>query len=155
MYTSLLLQIVVLFGLLGTVSAQPVVFINATIHPASGPVIPNGTLVMDKGRIVSVGSAVQQPESAVVIDCQGQHLYPGFIAPATTLGLTEIDAVRSTNDVSEIGSVNPNARAEAAYNPDSEIIPTIRSNGVLLANVTPTGGLISGMSSIMRLDGWT
>lgn len=155
MYTSLLLQIVVLFGLLGTVAAQPVVFINARIHPASGPVIPNGILVMDKGRIVAVGDSVQQPESALVIDCQGKHLYPGFIAPATTLGLTEIDAVRSTNDVSEIGSVNPNARAEAAYNPDSEIIPTIRSNGVLLANVTPTGGLISGMSSIMRLDGWT
>lgn len=139
----------------GKLTAEAVVFTNATIHPASGPVIQRGSLVMKDGKILAVGADVQRPESAVVIDCQGKHLYPGFIAPMTTIGLTEIDAVRSTNDMSEAGSINPNARAEAAYNPDSEIIPTIRTNGVLLANVAPNGGLISGISSIMRLDGWT
>jgi imidazolonepropionase-like amidohydrolase len=82
-------------------------------------------------------------------------VYPGFISPLTTLGLTEIDAVRSTRDMSEVGSFNPNARAETAYNPDSELIPTVRSNGILLVNSSPQGGTISGQSSMMRLDGWT
>ena len=79
----------------------------------------------------------------------------GFISPSTTLGLTELDAVRATRDMEEVGTHNPNARAETAYNPDSELIPTVRSNGVLLANVTPVGGRISGTASLMRLDGWT
>lgn len=160
--TTLCLALCAVFGTLkageeipGKATSEAVVFTNATIHTAAGPVITGGSLVMKDGKIVAVGTEVQRPEAAVVIDCQGKHLYPGFIAPFTTIGLIEIDAVRSTNDMSETGSINPNARAETAYNPDSEIIPTIRNNGILLANVTPTGGLISGMSSIMRMDGWT
>ncbi len=160
--TTLCLALCAVFGTLkageeipGKATSEAVVFTNATIHTAAGPVITGGSLVMKDGKIVAVGTEVQRPEAAVVIDCQGKHLYPGFIAPFTTIGLIEIDAVRSTNDMSESGSINPNARAETAYNPDSEIIPTIRNNGILLANVTPTGGLVSGMSSMMRMDGWT
>src|SRR5258706_5813139 len=50
--------------------------------------------------------------------------------------------------------MNPNVRAAISYNTDSKIIPTVRSNGVLLAEATPQGGTISGTSSVMMLDGW-
>ena len=82
-----------------------------------------------------------------------KHIYPGFIAPNTTLGLTEIDAVRATHDYAETGEINPNVRSLIAYNTDSKIINTVRTNGVLIAQVTPQGGLISGQSSIVYLDG--
>jgi len=139
----------------GAPQRQPIALINATIHTAVGAPISNATLVFDKGVITAVGASAQLPDGARTIDCKGARVYPGFIAPSTTLGLTEIDAVRSTRDFGEVGSLNPNARAETAYNPDSEIIPTVRSNGVLLVNSTPQGGLVSGQSSLMRLDGWT
>ena len=83
-----------------------------------------------------------------------KHIYPGFIVPNTTLGITEIDAVRASNDYRETGKINPNVRALIAYNTDSKISKTVRSNGVLLAQVTPRGGLVSGQSSVMYLDGW-
>jgi imidazolonepropionase-like amidohydrolase len=118
----------------GAPQRQPIALINATIHTAVGAPISNATLVCDKGVITAVGAAAQIPDGARTIDCKGARVYPGFIAPSTTLGLTEIDAVRSTRDFGEVGSLNPNARAETAYNPDSEIIPTVRSNGVLLVN---------------------
>lgn len=139
----------------GAPQRQPIALTNATIHTAVGSPVQNGTIVFDKGVIVAVGTSVQIPSDARTIDCKGARVYPGFIAPATTLGLTEIDAVRATRDFGEVGTLNPNARAETAYNPDSEIIPTVRSNGILLANSTPQGGLVSGQSSLMRLDGWT
>ena len=83
-----------------------------------------------------------------------KHLYPGFIVPNTTLGITEIDAVRASNDYRETGTINPNVRSLIAYNTDSKIAKTVRSNGVLIAQVTPRGGIISGQSSVMHLDGW-
>lgn len=139
----------------GAPQRQTIALINAVVHTAAGPTIKNATVVFDKGIITSVTSATPAPPNARVVDCKGAHVYPGFIAPMTSLGLTEIDAVRSTRDMSEVGSFNPNARAETAYNPDSELIPTVRSNGILLVNSSPQGGTISGQSSMMRLDGWT
>lgn len=139
----------------GAAQRQPIALINATIYTAVGAPIQNGVVVFDKGVITQIGASVQIPQDARTIDCKGARVYPGFIAPSTTLGLTEIDAVRATRDIGEVGDINPNARAETAYNPDSEIIPTVRSNGVLLANSTPQGGLVSGQASLMRLDGWT
>lgn len=139
----------------GSPQRQPIFLKNATVHTVSHGTVAGTHVLFDKGRIVAIGDTLRVPANARVVDCTGMHVYPGFIAPVTTLGLTEIDAVRATRDMAEIGAVNPNVRGETAYNPDSELIPTIRSNGILLANVSPVGGLVSGMSSLMRLDGWT
>ena len=89
-----------------------------------------------------------------VIDVSGKHVYPGIISPASTVGLQETGAVRATVDKQEIGILNPNIRSLIAYNTDSEIIPTIRNNGVLLTQAMPQGGTISGSSSVMMADGW-
>ncbi|MBU3741992.1 MAG: amidohydrolase [Candidatus Kapabacteria bacterium] len=141
----------------GAAQATPIAITNATVHTVTKGTLERATIVFDKGVITAVGptSSVVVPGGARVIDGTGKHVYPGFIAPSTTIGLTEVDAVRSTRDMAEVGDVNPNARAETAYNPDSEIIPTIRYNGILLANVLPQGGIVSGLASLMRLDGWT
>ncbi len=135
--------------------SHPIVLRGATIHPVSGPEIPQGTIVFDGGRIVALGPQVPPPAAAEIIDLPGKHIYPGLISAHTVLGLTEIDAVRSTLDVAETGRINPNARAATSVNPDSELIPVTRSNGILTALSVPDGGLISGQSAIIRLDGWT
>ena len=139
----------------GAAQTRPVAIVNAIVHTITNGTITKATVVFDKGRVVAVGTDAAPPQGADVIDAKGGHVYPGFIAPTSTLGLTEIDAVRSTRDMAETGAWNPNVTAATAYNPDSEIIPTVRSNGVLLAHVTPVGGIVSGRSSVMRLDGWT
>ncbi|WP_236704816.1 amidohydrolase family protein [Hymenobacter sp. AT01-02] len=84
----------------------------------------------------------------------GQEIYPGLILPNTTLGLTEVEAIRATVDEQEVGILNPNVRSIIAYNTDSDILPTVRTNGVLLAQVTPRGGMLSGQSSVVQLDAW-
>lgn len=137
-----------------TQPAHPIVLADATIHTAVGRTIAQGSVLIVDGKIVGVGN-VDTPPNAQVIDCTGKHLYPGFFDASNEIGLTEIDAVRATRDVSEAGPINPNARAQIAVNPDSELIPVTRSNGVLVAHVMPEGGLLSGTSAVMMLDGWT
>ncbi|MGE4618964.1 MAG: amidohydrolase family protein [Planctomycetota bacterium] len=133
----------------------PIAIVGATIHPVDRAPIENGTIVFDKGRIIHVGVGTQLPEGCEVITAEGKHVYPGMIAPATSLGLIEIDAVRATDDQSETGTLNPNARAASSVNPDSEHIPVARANGIALAATRPAGGLISGQSALLRLDGWS
>ena len=135
---------------------HPILLMNATIHPVSADEIQRGAILFEKGIITAIGRRVTNlPDNTETIDLLGKHVYPGMIAAASVIGLTEIGAVAVTRDFSELGEVNPNVRAEVAYHPDSEIIPVTRSNGVLLAHSCPTGGLISGTSAVMMLDGWT
>ena len=133
---------------------QPILLKNGLIHTVSNGLI-NGAILFEKGKITRVAENISPPEGAQVIDLEGKHVYPGLIAAVSGIGLIEISAVAVTNDHSERGTFNPNVRANVAYNPDSEIIPTTRSNGVLIANVAPGSGLVSGQSSIMMMDGWT
>ncbi|ODS83876.1 MAG: amidohydrolase [Cytophagaceae bacterium SCN 52-12] len=135
---------------------KPVALTGATIHPVSGQPIPNGVIVFDKGIITAVGDSATPFDKAgtEIIHLPGKHVYPGAIAMASTVGLQEIAAVRATLDYQETGTLNPNARALVAYNTDSEIIPTLRSSGVLIVQATPQGGLLSGTSSVFHTDGW-
>jgi imidazolonepropionase-like amidohydrolase len=128
---------------------------GATIHPVSGPDIASGTIVFENGKITAIAADAAVPEGAEVIDATGKHIYPGLINAHTVLGLVEIGAVRATVDVAESGAINPNVRSITSVNPDSELIPVARSNGILSALSVPEGGLISGQSAVLRLDGWT
>lgn len=134
--------------------SQPILLKNATLHLGNGTVIAPGDLLFLEGKIVEIGTVTKNLTDAKVIDLSGKHVYPGFIAPNTQIGLSEIEAVRATNDFAETGEINPNVRAIIAYNTDSRVTPTIRSNGVLLTQVTPTSGLFSGTSTIVQLDAW-
>ena len=136
--------------------AKPMALVGGTVHIGNGTVIEKGVVVFDKGVLTAVGDASTTFDKAKteVVDVTGKHLYPGLIAMGATTGLVEITSVRATADNQEIGTLNPNVRALIAYNTDSEVIPTLRNNGLLLTQATPQGGTISGSSSVMELDGW-
>lgn len=128
---------------------------NATIHVGNGQVIEQGTIQIRNGKIENVGKDIQVPANATsVTDAKGKHVYPGLILSTSNLGLVEMSSIRSTSDVREIGDINPNVRSIVAYNADSRVINTLRSNGVLLANVLPQGSLLAGSSSVVQLDAW-
>jgi imidazolonepropionase-like amidohydrolase len=154
----LLLTIIVTANAQPTISPAPpqlgtIALTHATIHIGNGDVIQDGMIVFSNGKIINVGATTNVPD-AKVIDCSGKQIYPGLISANTNLGLNEIGAVRSTLDEYELGDINTDIRSIVAYNTDSKIINTVRSNGILLANVIPQGGIISGSSSVVQLDAW-
>lgn len=136
---------------------QKIIVMGATIHTGDGTVIQNGYLTLEKGRITGIGDATVvklNTNDARLITASGKHIYPGFIAPVTNLGLAEIEAVKATLDEREIGDNNAHIRSIIAYNTDSKVPATLRSNGVLMAQITPSGGSISGSSGVVQLDAW-
>ena len=124
---------------------------HATVHPMSGKPISDGTVSFKDGRIVEVGAGLAPLADAEVIDAEGLHLYPGMIALNTALGLTEISSVAGSVDIRETGDVNPNVNTSIAVNPDSELIPVTRANGLTHVVSVPGGGLVSGSSALIRL----
>lgn len=134
---------------------KSILITGATLHIGNGTLIENGAIGFRGGKIDFVGTAGSHRVAYdSVITATGKHVYPGFILPATPLGLNEVDAVRATHDFAETGGINPSVRALVGYNTDSKLIPTIRSNGVLYAQIVPRGGLVSGTSSVVQLDAW-
>ena len=135
---------------------KPLVAIrNATIVPVTSATIPNGTIVFDHGVMTAVGANVAIPANATVIDGTGLFVYPGLIDSGSHVGLEEISAVPGTVDTAELGDINPNARAEIAVNPHSNVIPVTRVNGITTVVTEPEGGIISGSSAMIQLAGWT
>ncbi|MEJ2540689.1 MAG: amidohydrolase family protein [Gemmatimonadota bacterium] len=133
----------------------PIALQGATIHTVADGIIENGTIVFENGIITAVGTDVTIPAGAEVVDAGGKHIYPGLIDAYSTVGISEIGAVGVSNDVNELGDFNPNVRADVAVNAESRHIGTSRSAGVLTTLSTPGGGLISGMSSALALEGWS
>lgn len=131
---------------------KKIVISGGTLHIGNGQVIENGTLSIEKGKIKIETAAVTGDVER--IDASGKHVYPGVIAPNTNLGLVEVSSTKSTADFDELGEMNPSIRSIVAYNTDSKVINTLRSNGVLLAQIVPQGGMISGMSTVVQLDAW-
>ncbi|MEQ9306846.1 MAG: amidohydrolase, partial [Marinoscillum sp.] len=137
--------------------SEPIAIMNGTAHLGNGEVIENSIITFADGKIQTVADATTVRVDLTgykQIDASGKHVYPGLILPMTNLGLEEVSAVRATVDDNETGSINPNVRSAIAYNTDSEIIPTMKFNGIQIAQVAPRGGRIPGTSSIMQLDAW-
>ena len=139
----------------GAQPKTPVALVGATIHPISGPTLQNGTLLFNKGRIAKIGKGIPIPAGSQVINLKGKHIYPALFDSMTNTGLVEVKAVRASVDEAETGTINPNVKAQVAVNPDSELIPVTRSNGILLTLTAPTGGTVSGQAAVIQLDGWT
>lgn len=134
----------------------PITIMNATAHIGNGEVIENSIIILEDGKIEVIGDAtvMRIAPRGEVIRGQGLHVYPGIIAANSTLGLVEIDAVKATRDEDEIGAMNPHIRSIIAYNTESKVVESMRPNGVLIAQITPRGGRISGTSSVVQLDAW-
>lgn len=154
---SILLTLAVLVSLFSNAQGK-VLYVGAKVHIGNGEVIQQGMIGVENDKIILVENALtskyDKTEWDTIIECKNHHLYPGFFAPNSTLGLTEIDAVRSTRDFAEVGEFNPHIRTEIAFNVESKVIATVRTNGVLVSQATPRGNRISGSSSVMHLHGW-
>jgi imidazolonepropionase-like amidohydrolase len=135
--------------------SQPIALRGATIHTVANGVIENGTIVFEGGVITAVGTDVEIPANAQVVDATGKHIYPGLIDAYSTVGISEIGSVDVSSDTNELGDFNPNVRAAVAVNAESRHIGTTRTAGVLVTLTTPGGGLVSGLSSAMNMEGWT
>jgi len=136
-------------------SSPTIAIVGATIHPVSGPEIQNGTIVFSKGKITAVGHGVSTA-GATLINGAGKHVYPGMIEALSVMGITEVgQGAQGTVDVAETGTMNPNITPYLAVNPDSDLLAVARTTGITHANTAPEGGIISGTSSLTRLDGWT
>ena len=133
-----------------------ILVMGGTAHLGTGDVLKDAAIGFRSGKIDFVGFAQDADRARYdeVIMAHGQHVYPGFIAPNSTLGLQEIGAVRATRDDRETGTFKPHVRSVIAFNTDSEVTPTVRTNGVLMGQITPRGGTISGSSGIVHFDGW-
>lgn len=152
-----LLIIILLSGFVLHAQQIPVVIYNATIHVGNGTIINDGMIVIRNAVIEYIGPKKEldfNMNDVSSIDAAGKQVYPGLIALNSTVGLKEIEAARATNDFYEIGSYNSNVRSLIAFNTDSKVIPTLRTNGVLLAQVVPDAGIIQGQSSVMKMSGW-
>ncbi|MFN9111718.1 MAG: amidohydrolase, partial [Bacteroidota bacterium] len=127
---------------------------NGTIHIGNGQVLTNASIKIVDDKIAEVSTGTISATGAKVIDAKGKNVYPGLILSNSQLGLVEVNSVRATIDHTEVGTVNPSVRSLVAYNSDSKVINTLKYNGILLANIIPNGGLISGTSSVVQLDAW-
>ena len=139
----------------GSAPSKPVLLQGGDLYTVSQGVLPGTDLLFENGKIARLGKNLPAPEGASVVDVRGKRIYPGLIAPATVIGLRDIDMVRATLDDTEVGRIHPEVSANIAYNPDSEIIPTVRNHGIAVAQVAPAGTLLRGRSFITNLDGWT
>ncbi|MEJ1223372.1 amidohydrolase family protein [Sediminicola sp. 1XM1-17] len=143
------------FGQQTPASAQTeaITITGATAHIGDGTVMENTTLVFENGKITALGGPETQTKGTV-INAAGKHIYPGFITPCSSLGLVEVDAVRASDDQDEIGEMIPHVRSLIAYNAESKVVESMRPNGVLLGQISPKGGRISGTSSVVQFDAW-
>jgi len=140
----------------GNVQKDAITLLGGIAHIGNGTIIENSVIVLENGIIKACVDANTSkiPYKGNIIDIKGQHVYPGFIAANTSLGLVEVDAVRASDDQKEIGDNNPNINSLIAYNAESKVVESMRPNGVLIAQISPKGGRISGTSSIVQLDAW-
>ena len=145
---------VFLIGLIPLLHSETILLTGATVHTVSGETMTNGNVLIKDGKIADVSASLPFT-SARQIPLDGLHLYPGLIALNTDLGLVEIESVRSTVDVREVGEYTPDVYSWLAVNPDSELLPVARANGISHFEAVPSGVVIAGQSGLMALDGWT
>ena len=141
-------------GIFSVAAAEFVLYRANAVHTVSGETFRPGELLVKGDRIVSVGKKVENREKAKVVNWPDLQIYPGLISATSSLGLAEINALRPTKDFSEVGDFTPEVEAWVAVNPDSELIPVARANGVAHALVAPMGGTVTGTSGLVKLDGW-
>ena len=116
--------------------------------------ISPGEILVQGSRIIAIGSTVPRPQKLKIIDWVSYQVYPGLISPGSSLGLAEINALRPTRDEREVGSHTAEIEAWSAINPDSELIPVARANGITHSWIIPMGGTLSGISGLIQLQGW-
>ncbi|MEM9828440.1 MAG: amidohydrolase family protein [Planctomycetota bacterium] len=139
----------------GAPQSDPIALVGGTIHRVDGDVIESGVIVFEDGKITAIGKSLTLPDGCQTIQCNGKQIYPGLFESISNIGLVEVNSVRASVDTNEIGSDNANLRSWIAVNPDSELIPVARANGILLASIAPDRGDLRGQVGVLAMDGWT
>ncbi|WP_372859068.1 amidohydrolase family protein [Pseudoalteromonas sp.] len=137
----------------GTVSAESLAIINATLHTSSDQgVIEGASIVMNDGKITAINPSDVKADK--VIDAKGQIVTPGFIASVNQLGLVEVGAVAGSRDAGE-EKAGIDFDASLAFNPRSSLIPYARKGGITRDLITPYGGdsIFAGLASVVDLSG--
>jgi len=163
MRTTLRLTAALLTLAASTASAQTTAITNATVHTV-GPegTLDNATIVIENGRIAEVGTGIQVPAGAEVIDASGKIVTPGLFSAMGQLGLSEVGAVAGTNDAVQRGDdFSAGFDVADAYNRRSVIIPISRIDGITRALIAPRAGrpdeegnssrVLSGLGSVVQL----
>ncbi|MGH7696042.1 MAG: amidohydrolase family protein [Gemmatimonadaceae bacterium] len=137
-----------------TAEAQVVAITGARVYPVSGPLIENGTVVFENGRITQVGAGIACPSGAQCIDAQGKWVTPGIFNALTTLGVNEIGQVQETQDAQAAGERGIAAAFEAWHgiNTTSPHLQVTRNDGVIIAGVIPGGNFVSGQAAVIDLS---
>ncbi len=157
----LILVVIFIFPLFSSsqIPAPPqkktIALVGGKIYTVTNGIIENGIILFENGKIKKVGKDIKIPEDAEIINIEGKNVYPALIDANSLAGLVEISTVKVTQDIREAGEFNPSIKPEIAINMESEIIPVTRANGILVSLVVPQGGIISGSSALIELDGWT
>ena len=147
---------------------KSVLIFGGITHVGDGQIINNSIIGFTDGKIDLIASSEENwtdkllnmfsdsnnKKYDTIIDASNQHIYPGIIALNSNLGLVEVDAVRASIDDDEAGTYLPEVRSIIAYNAESKAVESMRPNGVLVAQIAPNGGVISGSSSVVQLDAW-
>ena len=147
---------------------KSVLIFGGITHVGDGQIINNSVIGFTDGKIDLIASSEENwtdkllnmfsdsnnKKYDTIIDASNQHIYPGIIALNSNLGLVEVDAVRASVDDDEAGTYLPEVRSIIAYNAESKAVESMRPNGVLVAQIAPNGGVISGSSSVVQLDAW-
>lgn len=151
-----IIPVLLLLGLLAeSARGESLLLSNGIVHTVSGATLTPGSVLIKDDKIQAVGAQLSAP-GVKVIDLKGQHLYPGLLALNSALGLSEIEAIRATQDTTESGEgYQPDVQSWIAVNPDSEIIPVTRANGITHTEPVPQGGVVAGLSGLVAFDGWT
>ena len=139
-------------------AASQILLSDAAVHTVSGELLSPGFVLIEGSVIKGVAAKpadLKPDRNAQKISLKGLHLYPGLIGLNTALGLVEISAVRATRDVNEVGEFTPDVQSWIAVNPDSELIPVARANGLAYFQPAPQGGMVAGQSGLVATDGWT
>jgi len=137
-----------------SLNAETILLAGAVVHTVTGETLSPGDVLIRDGKIAGVDKTLAA-DGATRVELKGQHLYPGLLSLDTALGLTEIEAVRATADAAEVGEFTPDVESWISVNPDSELIPVARANGNAYFETAPQGGIVSGQSGLMAVDGWT
>ena len=133
---------------------ESLVFRAKKIQATPDLVYQPGEILVRESKIIRIGESIPKPKNHKFVDWSEFEIYPGLISPGSSLGLAEINAIRPTRDEREVGTHTPEIEAWTAVNPDSELIPVARANGITHSLIVPMGGTISGVSGLITLDGW-
>ncbi len=133
-------------------AGETILIVNGHIRPVIGKPIETGCLLIENGKIAKIGTAIQAPPEATVIDAQGRIVFPGIIAVMTAIGVTGRPG--AGNDVDELGVTTPQMDPYDAINPEDSTIEVTRLGGVTTAmTVSGTMNVINGKSVVINLDG--